>query len=259
MDYPRNKVIAKMREGKLATCTKINITDYIPAEIAAMCGFDCVWLDMEHVPSDYQEVNMAIMGAKLYGAEVIVRTPRGPYSNLTRPLELDASGVMVPHCLGLKDAKEIAYYTKFHPIGRRPIDGGNADGRYCLLDVPDYLKYSNEEKLTIIQIEDVETMDEIEEIAQVPGIDMLFFGPGDFSHSIGLAADTGNPTTCAAREKVTEVANRYGKFAGTVGGPGNVKDLYDMGYRFVSMGADVVALSEYNAEIIRKTKELGLI
>ena len=199
------------------------------------------------------------MGAKLYGAEVIVRTPRGPYSNLTRPLELDASGVMVPHCLGLKDAKEIAYYTKFHPIGRRPIDGGNADGRYCLLDVPDYLKYSNEEKLTIIQIEDVETMDEIEEIAQVPGIDMLFFGPGDFSHSIGLAADTGNPTTCAAREKVAEVANRYGKFAGTVGGPGNVKDLYDMGYRFVSMGADVVALSEYNAEIIRKTKELGLI
>ena len=143
MDYKKNRMIEKLKRDELVTCLKINITDNIPTEIAAMCGVDCVWLDMEHVAADYSQVNKAMLGAKMHGTEVIVRTPRGAYSNLTRPLEMDASGVMVPHVMSYEDAKEVVYYTKFHPIGRRPLDGGNADGMYCMLDQDSYLKYSN--------------------------------------------------------------------------------------------------------------------
>ena len=96
MDYKKNRMIEKLKRDELVTCLKINITDNIPTEIAAMCGVDCVWLDMEHVAADYSQVNKAMLGAKMHGTEVIVRTPRGAYSNLTRPLEMDASGVMVP-------------------------------------------------------------------------------------------------------------------------------------------------------------------
>ena len=257
MPYRKNRVIEKLKADQLVTSLKINCTDSIPVEIACMCGVDCIWLDMEHCAADYNEIGKQILAAKAHGTEVIVRTPRGAYSNVTRPLELDASGIMVPHVMGYEDAKQVVYYTKFHPIGRRPIDGGNADGKYGLLSVEDYIRYSNEEKLTIIQIEDIEALEDIERIAALPGIDMLFFGPADFSQSIGMPTQIGNETTMAAKRKVAEIARKYGKFAGTVGDPSNVKQLYDMGYRFVNLGADVDGLCMYFADVMEQVKKVN--
>ena len=257
MNYRKNRIIEKLKANQLVTSLKVNCTDSIPVEIACMCGVDCIWLDMEHCAADYNEIGKQILAAKAHGAEVIVRTPRGAYSNVTRPLELDASGVMVPHVMGLEDAKQVVYDTKFHPIGRRPIDGGNADGKYGLLSVEDYIRYSNEEKLTIIQIEDIEALEQVEEIAKLEGIDMLFFGPADFSQSIGEPTNIGNERTLAAKRKVAEVARANGKFAGTVGDPSNVKQLYDMGYRFINLGADVDGLCMYFADVMEKTKQAG--
>ena len=258
MVYKTNRVIEKLKADQLVTSLKINSTDSIPVEIACMCGADCIWLDMEHCAADYNEIGKQILAAKAHGAEVIVRTPRGAYSNLTRPLELDASGIMVPHVMSYEDAKQVVYYSKFHPIGRRPIDGGNADGKYGLLSMEDYIRYCNEEKLTIIQIEDVEALDDIERIAALPGIDMLFFGPADFSQSVGMPTQIGNERTLEAKRKVAEVARRHGKFAGTVGDPSNVKTLYDMGYRFINLGADVDGLCMYFTDTLEQVKKITL-
>ena len=258
MTYRKNRIIEKLKADQLVTSLKINCTDSIPVENAAMCGADCIWLDMEHCAADYNEIGKQILAAKAHGAEVIVRTPRGAYSNLTRPLELDASGVMVPHVMGYEDARQVVYYSKFHPIGRRPIDGGNADGKYGLLSMEDYIRYSNEEKLTIIQIEDVEALEDIERIAALDGIDMLFFGPADFSQSIGQPTNIGNDVTLAAKRMVAQVARAHGKFAGTVGDPSQLKALYDMGYRFINFGADVDGLCMYFADTMAQVKKTVL-
>lgn len=251
-----SKMIAKLRADQLVTSIKLNISDIIVAEIAGMVGFDCIWVDMEHCPADFREIQTAMLAAKAHGAETIVRTTRGAYSNMTRPLEMDATAIMVPHVMSVEDARQVAYYTKFQPVGRRPIDGGNADGMYCLTGVEDYIRYSNEEKLTIIQIEDVEAYEQLEEIAAVPGIDMLFFGPADFAHSLGVPANGADPRIQKAREDVARVARKHGKLAGTVGGPGNLKELYDMGYRLVNVGADVVGLCNYFTDILNKVNEV---
>lgn len=255
MIQKNSPMIEKLRRDELVVCTKLNIADPIIAELAAYSGFDAIWVDMEHCPTDLMEIKNAFYAAKARGAETIVRTTRGAYSNLTRPLEMDAAAIMVPHVMSKQDAEEVAYYTKFHPIGRRPIDGGNGDGMYCLMGTEDYIKYSNEQKLTIIQIEDIEAYEQIEEIAAVPGIDMLFFGPADFSHSIGMPVDIGNEKTMEAKRRVAEVARRHGKLAGTVGGVGNMRELYDMGYRLINLGADVIALSAYYKDIMESVNE----
>ena len=254
MVYEKSKMIEKLKNDELVTCTKINITDMTVAEIAAWSGFDCIWLDMEHVPSDKEEIRAAMLAAKARGAETIVRTTRGAYSNMVHFLEMDAAGIMVPHVMNLQEAKEIVYYTKFHPIGRRPLDGGNADGKYCMMGLSDYIQYSNEEKLTIVQIEDVEAMEDIEEIASLEGIDMLFFGPADFSQSLGTPGGNAEEVE-KARVKVAEVARKHGKIAGTVGRADGLPHLYELGYRFVSMGADVVAVGNYYKDIIKKVNE----
>lgn len=256
MMHKNSPMIEKLRRDELVISTKLNIADPIIAELAAYAGFDCIWMDMEHCAVDYKEISTAMYAAKARGTEVLVRTPRGAYSNLIRPLEMDATAIMIPHVMNKADAEQVAYYTKFYPLGRRPIDGGNGDAMYCLMDTPEYMRYSNEQKLTIIQIEDIEGYEAIEEIASVPGIDMLFFGPADFAHSLGTLCDLSDPRVEEARKKVAETARRHGKLAGTVGSIANLKTLYDMGYRFVNIGADVVGLGQYYQNLSNQIKEI---
>ena len=237
-----SRVLAKMRAGKVATCVKLNLTDPRVSEIAARCGYDCIWLDMEHVPNTLHDVENHIRAAKMHDVDTLVRVKRGNYSNMIHPLEMDAAGIMVPHVMNAEDARRVAWYTKFHPIGRRPLDGGNSDGGYCSIPLQQYIKEANEQRFTMIQIEDPEPLDELDEIAQVEGIDILLFGACDFSHGIGTPGDFDNPRIAETRKRVAEVARKYGKFAGIPGTVDNFQELVDMGYQFITVGADVVSL-----------------
>ena len=250
MKMRESRVLRKLREGKVATCVKLNLLDPRVAEIAAMSGFDCLWIDMEHVPTDYATVENMVRAAKIYDTDILTRVARGPYSNMTVPLEADSTGIMVPHLMSLAEAKQVVYYTKFHPIGRRPVDGGNADGKYCLVDADDYMKQANEQRFVIVQIEDPEPLEELEEICALPGIDMIFFGPADFTQGAGIPNDFSNPKVLETKKLIAKTARKYGKFAGTVGGIGNQDELIAMGYNFISLGADVVALSAYFKNIV---------
>ena len=249
MNMRKSRVLRQMRQGKVATCVKQNLADPRVTEIAAMCGFDCVWIDLEHVPNNMSCVEDTVRAAKIYDVDVLTRVSKGCYSDICRPLEGDSTGVMVPHLMSLEEAKRIVYYTKFHPIGRRPLDGGNADGAYCLVSPSDYIKQANEERFTVVQIEDPEPLAELDEICQLPGIDMIFFGPADFGQGIG-APCSNDPRIDETRRLVAATARKYGKFAGTVGGTGNFDALVEMGYTFISVGADVVALNKYYKDIV---------
>jgi len=245
-----SRVLAKLRAGGVATCFKLNLADARAMEIAAMAGFDCLWADMEHVPNDLGVIEKGIWAAKSQNVDVMVRVARGGYSDYIRPLEMDAAGIMVPHLMSLADAKAVARMTRFHPIGRRPVDGGNADGAYCGVEFADYLKQANAQRFVVVQIEDPEPLEELEAIAAVPGIDMLFFGPGDFSQGIGAPGVWDHPRLLDARRRVAQVATAHGKFAGTVASAGNLDEWIALGYRFLSMGADVVGLSLYCKSIM---------
>jgi len=200
---------------------------------------------MEHVPNDFSTIEQGIRAAKAHGVDMMVRVARGGYSDYIRPLELDAAGIMVPHLMSLADARAVARMTRFHPIGRRPVDGGNADGAYCEIACTEYLKQANAQRFVVVQIEDPEPLAELDAIAAVPGIDMLFFGPGDFSHGIGAPGVWDEPRLVEARRRVAEAALAHGKFAGTVASPGNLDALIALGYRFLNLGADVLALTQY--------------
>ncbi|MBR2886061.1 MAG: aldolase [Clostridia bacterium] len=238
----KSRILRKIRNGEVVVSAKCNLSDIRGIELAAMCGFDAIWIDMEHVPNSYSDIEKAVLAAKAYDCDIITRTSRGGYSNYIRPLEADSAAIMVPHVMSLKEAKEIVYYSKFHPIGRRPLDGGNADGGYCLVDALEYMETANKERITIIQIEDPEPLEELEEIAALPGIDMLFFGPADFSQGIGAPCDFSNPKLLEARKRVVECAKRHGKLAGTTGSPANFKQLADEGFNLINIAADVVIL-----------------
>jgi len=245
MQMRPSRVLAKLRSGAVASCIKLNLADPRAAEIAAYSGVDCVWIDREHVPNDLAVLENQVRAAKAHDVDTIVRVARGSYSDLVWPLEMDAAGIMVPHLMSAEEARQVVRQTRFHPLGRRPLDGGNADGAYCMVPLDQYVSQANQQRLVIVQIEDPEPMAELDAIAQVPGIDMLFFGPSDFSQGIGHTGEMGHPRVVEARRLIAQTAARYGKFAGTVASLDTLPGTIALGYQFINIAADVVALADY--------------
>ncbi len=249
-----SKVLKKLRKGEVVSCFNVHLDAQV-SDIAGLAGYDCLWIDREHLAQDWSILQSHIWAAKAHDTDVMVRVSRGSYSDYIKPLEMDASGIMVPHIMGLEDARNVVKMTRFHPIGRRPLDGGNADGDYASMNYAEYLPQANRERFVIVQIEDPEPLDELDAIAALDGIDMLFFGPADFSHSIGAPGEWGHPRLLEARELVAKVAKKHGKYAGIPANLENMEELVAMGYRFITLGADVVAVGAYCKNYINKFSE----
>ncbi|WP_245802850.1 HpcH/HpaI aldolase family protein [Cyclobacterium lianum] len=243
-------VLQKLRSGENVACFKVNLADPRAVEIAALSGFDCIWLDQEHIGQDWSILAAQIWAAKSQNKDTLVRVSRGSYSDYVKPLELDATGIMVPHVMHAADARKVVEMTRFHPEGMRAIDGGNADGAYTAADFRQYLKDANRQRFVILQIEDPEALEGLEDIARLEGYDMLFFGPGDFSQAIGAPGEMNHPEITAAREKVVRLAKKHRKFAGTTGTPDKVSIYQTMGYQFISIGADVISLTQYCRQLM---------
>jgi 4-hydroxy-2-oxoheptanedioate aldolase len=126
------------------------------------------------------------------------------------------------------------------------------------MDFNYYLKESNRQKFLALQIEDPEVLPDIEAIAALDGVDMLFFGPGDFSQGLGAPGEWNHPRLIEARKLVAEVANKYGKFAATTGSIDNLESFLEMGYTFVNVGADIIGLNNYCTNLVERFRKSAL-
>lgn len=256
LNLTRSRVLDKLRNGEIALSFKSNLSCPRTVEIAALAGFDCVWLCNEHVPNDWQTLERQVLAGRAGGTDVMVRVERGSYSDLIKPLEMNASGLLVPHVMSADEARQIVRNTRFHPIGRRPADGGNADGCFTMLPFAEYIRFVNENRFVMIQVEDHEAVAELDEICAVPGIDAIFFGPGDFSQSIGIPGEIDHPEVKRVRKLVAETARKHGKFAATVGGTANLSELVREGFRFINLGSDVTTLAVHCLRTMAEATEI---
>jgi 4-hydroxy-2-oxoheptanedioate aldolase len=245
MNLRSSRILRELRAGKRPTCLKLNLSDPRIVELCGLAGFSAVWICNEHVTNGWFNLENQIRAAKLYDVDTIVRVEKGSYSDFVKPFEADATGIMVPHVKTAEEARHIVEMTRFQPLGRRAVDGGNVDGRYCHIPMADYLAHSNTERILIFQIESPEALENVEAIAAVPGYEMLLFGPGDFSHLIGKAGQVGAPEVVAARKRVAAAAKKHGKHMMAPGMMAPRAVLEEEGYRVFTLGADVLGLGEY--------------
>jgi 4-hydroxy-2-oxoheptanedioate aldolase len=244
MGMHRSVVLEKMRKGEAVWCAKTNLTDPNVIEIMGYLGIHCVWLCMEHGPVNFETVHHQVRTAKMMGMDSLVRVAKGCYADLIRPLEMDATGIMVPHCMSGEEAKQIVHMTRFQPIGRRAWDGGNSDGPFCMRPPKEYLDFANRERFVIVQVEDKEAVDCMEDIVAVEGIDVVFLGPGDLSHSYGVPGEFDHPLVQAAIDKLAGLCAKYQRFWGLPCGPDNAPKMMAKGARFLAAGADVIAIAD---------------
>jgi 4-hydroxy-2-oxoheptanedioate aldolase len=237
-----SRLLRELRAGKNPCTLKFNLNDPRLIEIGGIAGASAVWLCNEHVPNDWINLENQIRAAKLHDMDSIVRVSKGAYSDYVKPLELDATALMIPHVGSAQEAKKIVEMTRFMPLGRRALDGGNTDGKFCQVPLNDYLHHSNTEKLLIFQIESPEALAHVEEIAAVPGFDILLFGPGDYSHLIGKPGQVDAPEVVQARMRVAAAGRKHGKYLMMPGMIAPLKELESEGWRIFNLGADVLSL-----------------
>ena len=254
----KSRVLQKLRADKAVICTKINTVDPVIVDMIGLIGFDCVWICNEHGAIDWDRMGHLIRTANMNDLDTLIRVAKGSYSDFIRPLELGAPGIMVPHCRDEKEALEIARWTRFHPVGRRPLDGGNSDGHYTLTPLSDYLREANENTFVIVQIEDPEAIDSIEKIAGVDGIDVLFVGPADLSHGLGVPGQVNHPKITETIARVADACRKNKKNWGIPVTVESAPKYLEMGARFLACGADVIALRDYYLELRNRLGDLGV-
>ena len=250
MKLRSSRILRELRAGKSPATMKINLCDPRIIELCGLAGFSAVWICNEHVGNDWFNLENQIRAAKLYDMDTIVRVAKGGYSDYVKPFEADATAIMVPHVTTAEEARHIVEITRFHPLGRRAMDGGNVDGAYCQIPLADYIAHSNSERVLIFQIESPEALENVEAIAAIPGFDGLLFGPGDFSHLLGRPGEINHPEVVAARKRVAAVAKAHGKFTMSAGMIAPRAVLEAEGYRVFNLGADVIGIGQYTKNLL---------
>ena len=238
----KSRVLGKLRSGRpvLVAGTSLAPAPQI-VEMAGLTGFDCVWLDLEHRDMDATEINPMILAGWAHDTDTMVRVRKGGYTTFFRPFESGATGIMVPHVTTKEEAQWIVRNAKFPPIGRRGFDGAGRDADYCLMDPKKHLEFANRETFVVIQIEDPEALPNLDKIAAVEGIDILFIGPADLTISLGIPFDTRHPKFAKVVARVAAAAKKHGKFWGLPVGSGEAAVPYlKQGARFFSCGADLI-------------------
>jgi 4-hydroxy-2-oxoheptanedioate aldolase len=204
-------------------------------EMMGIFGFDVVWICNEHLGIDPSAMRAMLCAARAGNIDTVVRT--GPHSedDYIRYLEMGATGLMIPHVQTADEARAIVSAIKFQPVGRRGFDGVSADAAFGATPMMDYMRAANEQTFVVVQIEDVAAIYQIEEIARVEGVDVVFVGPADLSIDMGIPGQIRDPRILEVIQRVARACEGSGAVCGTWGGePQYAKMLLDLGVRYIT-------------------------
>lgn len=204
--------------------------------IAKEAGLDCVVFDAEHGAYNIETLHDLLSTANALEVPAIVRIPEGTKDFVSRTLDAGASGIVVPMVGTAEYARKIAFYAKYPDIGSRGYTSSSGHTQYTsFAKHVELMKEANERILVIVQIETLDGVDNVDEIAAVDGIDMLFIGPNDLSVALGIPGDLTNPKELEAIKKVSDAAKRHNKGFAMAAGKGlcekfkNELDLFVLG------------------------------
>lgn len=244
----KNRVLEKIRGGGKATGIFHELDCIAAAEALAIAGLDYFIIDCEHGPFHAESTEAAILAAERHGCTPFARASGVSRTAVLKLLEAGAQGVIVPFIQGLEDAKALVQYAKYAPVGER----GFAQMRATQYGWAEYAQEiesqcatANRETLLIPQCETLGCLEQIEEIAALPGVDGIFIGPLDLSIALGIPGQVENPLFKAAEARVLQACKASGKlsfiFAGTAA---KGREYLEQGFDSVTIGMDAMMLTQ---------------
>lgn len=202
-------------------------------------GFDGLWLDHEHVGFSMENLEIATAVARSQNLDCFVRIAPTDYALVTKCLEAGAGGVMAAMIYSVEQAEEFVRWAKFAPRGNRGLNVSGFDGRFTLTPLAKFTQEANANNFVAIQIETLSSVECVDEIAAIDGVDLLFVGPSDLSQALGVTGDFMHPKCLEAIDKVAAACRKHNKPWGAVTpNPEHCEMLHSKGCRMLSVTND---------------------
>jgi 4-hydroxy-2-oxoheptanedioate aldolase len=238
----RGRLRARLAAGEATLGTFVGTASAVAAEVCAAAGVDWVLLDLEHGAGGEEQVRDVVPAAGAYGVPTVVRVESAARIRLGRVLDLGAAGVMLPRMDTAAEVAEAVRHLRYPPAGDRGVATYNRACRFAL--DPGALARAGDELLGVVQIESASAVEQVDQIAAIDGVDVLFVGPQDLSFNLGVPFDLGAPTYLAALRRVRDAAGRHGKACGLLVPDGAAAAArHAEGWSFVAIGSDATLLA----------------
>jgi 2-keto-3-deoxy-L-rhamnonate aldolase RhmA len=214
------------------------------ARIMKTAGFDFLFIDLEHGATSVETAYSISVAALDAGIAPFIRVPHGELALGTRCLDGGGLGLVIPHVDTAEEARAMVDAFKFQPLGHRSIGGGYPHFGFAPVPAKDVVTALNDATLVVAMIETPKAVENADQIAAVPGIDVLLMGTNDLCLEMGIPGQLDNERVVAAIDSVVRACQKHGKWPG-LGGV-YVRDLakryIGRGMRFVLAGNDVSLL-----------------
>lgn len=231
----------RLAAGEATTGTFVNMGSPVAVEICAIAGLDWLVIDLEHGTGHEAHLTGQLQAAAIAGTPALVRVESATRPRVGRALDQGAAGIMFPRLESAAEVRDAVALTRYS--GERGVATYNRAGRFGT--APENVGTADGRVVVAIQIESMAAVDSAREIAEVEGVDVLFVGPADLSHSMGRFGQLDDPGFQAALVKVVEAADGAGKTPGLlVGTPGRLPEARSAGFRFVAVGSDSTMLMD---------------
>ncbi len=248
-----NALKKKLKSKEHAMGAWLHLASPIVTELLGLAGFDFLLIDMEHGYGDYQTLLAQLQAMQVGSATPIVRVQWNDCAIIKRVLDMGVKGVMIPCINNRKECEAAIKACKYPPEGTRGIGPIRAAGYG---DFTSYIEQANSEILVIIQIESEEAVENIDDILQVPGIDMVFIGPNDLAASLGPINDLKHPTVLKAISKIENATQKTNVALATISNNWDeAQTLYQRGYQMLTLCSDVTLLTQGATELIEKFRK----
>jgi 2-keto-3-deoxy-L-rhamnonate aldolase RhmA len=221
-----NRAKEKLAKGEIVTCLAGVDTPYL-VDFVGQIGVDSVWLEAEHGPVDFEAIGDLSRAADLWGMTPLVRVGSIDYNTIYRTLDMGAMGITVPHVDTAQDARDIVNAAKYAPIGTRGMYGPRQS-----FGVTDYVKKANDQTMVVVLVEDIKSVNNLDEILDVEHVDVFHVAPSDLAQSMGHIGNDEHPDVQRAIDESIAKIIAAGKTAGTTVGAHNVAKFRDQGVKF---------------------------
>lgn len=253
----KNSLKEKLNKGLNVFGPFCKILDPAVVEIAGLAGFDFVIIDMEHGPFSSESLQNMIRASELRGITPVVRVPENRESVILKALDSGAHAIQIPQVSDEKAALYAVKAIKYFPEGERGVCRYVRAADFSRTEKALYFKTANQEVLTIVHIEGLRGIENLEQILDTEGIDVIFLGPYDLSQSCGIPGQVNHPKVQEKMKYAVKVAKAKQKYIGTfVEEIPDAKKWTDLGVQYISFSVDVGILFQAYSNICKSIKSI---
>ncbi len=245
----------RLLQGETLNGCWLNLGSSLTAEIVGQSGFDWVLIDLEHGAGVEKDVLSQLQALESSTTAAIVRVESAESPRISRILDMGAEGIMCPKVDNAAEAKKVVNHLHYPPFGHRGV-AKMVRATQFNLNFDAYYAASRDTILGIVQIETLEALDNLDAIAAVEGVDVLFIGPADLSMAMGIFGQFDHPDFVSALQRIVEAGQKVGKAIGILlFNPNDYDKYHSMGIRFIACGADATFVAQGAQTMAKKLNE----